>query len=250
MDFPNREQRVKTAQKLLKVLIDGDAGNLTWRAIGKFLGLYVEDLQWRKIVPIVQRKLKIDDDGIDGSETWGSILDTLVGKTCKEPKQIPNPESKQNWPKQNYSELVKFYGAVGANQVLLTLPYKMKLAWDLKTEVTRISCNAKVKDSLERIFKKTLAHYGLEKIKELRLDIFGGCLNVRKMRGGSAWSMHSWGIAVDLDPDNNKLKWGKDKATFAKSEYEPFWKIVEEEGWRSLGRTKNYDFMHFEAISS
>jgi len=89
----------------------------------------------------------------------------------------------------------------------------------------------------------------LEKIKELRLDLFGGCLNVRKMRGGSSWSMHSWGIAVDLDPDKNQLTWGKDRASFAKSEYDPFWKIVADEGWTSLGKAENRDWMHFEATS-
>jgi hypothetical protein len=39
------------------------------------------------------------------------------------------------------------------------------------------------------------------------------------MRGGSAWSIHSWGAAVDLDPDINQLKWSKPKATFSRPEY-------------------------------
>lgn len=248
MDFPNREQRIKTAQKLLKITVDGDAGTQTWRAIGKFLGLFVEDLESRKIIPIVQRKLKLDDDGKDGEKTWSAILDVLVGKTYEEPKEIKTDET-PSFPKENYNDLVKYYGEIGTNQVTLVLPYKMRLAWDLNTEVSKITCHAKVKDSLERIFKRTLAHYGLKRIKELRLDIFGGCLNVRKMRGGSAWSMHSWGIAVDLDPENNQLKWGKDKASFAKPEYDAFWEIVESEGWSSLGRKKNRDYMHFSATT-
>ena len=244
MNFPDKEQRIKTVQKFLNVGIDGKAGNKTWQAIGSFLGLAVDDLQWKEIIPIVQKKLKIKDDGIDGEKTWSAILDSLSIK--QQPK--PTSENKKTiWPKQNYSELVKFYGEVGTNQTTLVLPYKMKLAWDLDTEISKITCNIKVKDSLERIFKKTLEHYGLQKIKELRLDVFGGCLNVRKMRGGSAWSMHSWGIAIDLDPDNNQLKWGKDKATFAKPEYDAFWKIVEDEGWTSLGRAKNMDYQHFQA---
>ena len=44
-------------------------------------------------------------------------------------------------------------------------------------------------------------------IHRLRLDVWGGCLNVRKMRGGTRNSMHSWGIALDYDPQNNQLKW-------------------------------------------
>ena len=89
----------------------------------------------------------------------------------------------------------------------------------------------------------------LETIKELRLNRFGGCLNVRKMRGGSAWSIHSWGAAIDIDPDRNQLKWGKDKAFLARSEYEPFWKIVEAEGWTSLLRARNFDAMHIQAAN-
>ena len=53
----------------------------------------------------------------------------------------------------------------------------------------------------------------------------------------------------DIDPDNNQLKWGRDRASFAKPVYDKFWNIVENEGWNSLGRTKNYDYMHFSAVS-
>ena len=153
------------------------------------------------------------------------------------------------WPKQDYSSLTKFFGEPGENQILLPLPFPMRLAWETESIVKRISCNEKVAEPLKRIFTAVLNHYGLEEIKRLRLDLFGGCLNVRKMRGGNAWSTHSWGIAVDIDPDNNQLKWGKDKATLAKAEYEAFWKIVEGEGAISLGRAKNYDWMHFQFAS-
>ena len=112
-----------------------------------------------------------------------------------------------------------------------------------------MTCHEKVKDSLGRIFTAVLKEYGAEKIAKLDLDKFGGCLNVRKMRGGSSWSIHSWGAAVDLSPDKNALKMGRDEAQFAKKIYDPFWKIVEGEGWTSLGRAKNYDFMHFQASS-
>jgi hypothetical protein len=88
MDFLNKEQRVKTAQKLLKVGVDGKAGNQTWRAIGSFLGLFVDDLQWLEIIPIVQRKLNLKDDGKDGEKTWSAILDSLSVKIKEEPKQI------------------------------------------------------------------------------------------------------------------------------------------------------------------
>lgn len=86
-----------------------------------------------------------------------------------------------------------------------------------------------------------------EGIRALGLDLFGGCLNVRAMRGGKALSMHSWGIAIDVDPEHNPLRWGRDKARMAGPDYAPFLDIWESEGWISLGRERNYDWMHVQA---
>lgn len=154
------------------------------------------------------------------------------------------------WPKQNYDSMVNFYGNVGENQSSLVLPYPLVLAWDTNVTVKKLTCNKKVQQSIYTIFENTLKTYGITDIKKLKLDVFGGCLNVRKMRGSTtSWSIHSWGAAIDLDPNRNQLKWGKDKAVFAKKEYESFWKIVESEGWVSLGRVRNYDWMHFQAAT-
>ena len=89
--------------------------------------------------------------------------------------------------------------------------------------------------------------YGEERIRELRLDRWGGCLNVRPKRVGTEWSTHSWGIAIDFDPDQNQLRWGRDRAVFAQPEYEPWWEVWEKEGWVSLGRSSNFDWMHIQA---
>lgn len=177
-------------------------------------------------------------DGVVGPKTWKFITTVSI-----------NTPLSQKWPKQNYNSMVNFYGPVGENQTKLDVPYKLKIAWDKNVSLSKITCHQKCAKSLYTIFEKTLSTYGQKEITRLRLDIFGGCLNVRKMRGGSAWSIHSWGAAVDLDPDNNQLKWGKDKASFGKKEYEDFWKIVESEGWISLGKARNYDWMHFQAAT-
>lgn len=151
------------------------------------------------------------------------------------------------WPRQ--ADVRAFFGEPGGPDCtagMVDLPFKMRIAWDTSSTITRFRCHKKVEAPFERIFQKTLAAYGEAGIKRLGLDLFGGCYNLRQMRGGSAWSMHSWGIAVDLDPARNQLKWGRDRAVFAKPEYEPFWKIVEAEGAVSLGRAAGYDFMHFQ----
>jgi hypothetical protein len=151
-----------------------------------------------------------------------------------------------NWPNQSFAAMTKFYGKVGENQTRLDLPYTMRLTWEPTKLIRSISCHEKVADSLGRIFQKTLEEYGPQRIRTLRLDHFSGCLNVRRMRGGSAWSIHSWGAAVDIDDERNQLKWGKSKAELAKPEYLPWWRIVEAEGAVSLGRSRNFDWQHFQ----
>lgn len=149
------------------------------------------------------------------------------------------------WPRQ--SDVPAFYGAVGTRQVTIPLPYPMALAWDTSQTITRISLHEKVAPSAARALDRVLAHYGMAKIQDLGLDLFGGSLNVRKMRGGSSYSMHAWGIAIDFDPERNQLKWGRDRARLARPDAEAFWKIWEAEGWVSLGRAANYDWMHVQA---
>lgn len=152
-----------------------------------------------------------------------------------------------NWPSQ--AGVRSYFGEPGNPQAtagIAELPYPMKIAWDKNQIIRRFRCHAKVAEPMERIFQKTLDHYGQEGVTDLALDIFGGCYNFRPMRGSTNWSMHAYGIAVDLDPEHNQLKWGRDRAKFAKPEYEPFWQIVEGEGALSLGRARNYDWMHFQ----
>ncbi|MCF8078467.1 MAG: hypothetical protein K9K88_04215 [Desulfobacterales bacterium] len=43
------------------------------------------------------------------------------------------------------------------------------------------------------------------------------------------------------------LKWGRDRAHFARTEYDAWWRLWEEEGWVSLGRQRNFDWMHVQA---
>jgi hypothetical protein len=148
------------------------------------------------------------------------------------------------WPTQ--AGCAAFYGAVGTNQVMLELPFPQRIAWEPSQTISRVSCHIKCKDAFFRIWKNTLDHYGIDEIRRLRLDMFGGCLAVRKMRGGSAWSMHSWGIAWDVDPDRNQLKWTTKLATLDDPPYQKFWEFVEAEGGQSLGRLRDYDWMHFQ----
>lgn len=151
----------------------------------------------------------------------------------------------QRWPLQR--DCMSFYGGVGLRQVKLALPFAMRLAWDKGTPIRAISVHEKVHDSAARAFERIADAYDEAARKKLGLDLFGGSLNVRQMRGGSSYSMHSWGIAIDFDPERNQLKWGRDRARLAQPDAETFWKIWEGEGWVSLGRAQNRDWMHVQA---
>ena len=122
----------------------------------------------------------------------------------------------------------------------------MRLAWDKKTTVTKMRCHKLVAEDFLGVFNDILNHYGYEKIVELGIDLFGGCFSFRAMRGGSDYSRHSWGIAIDLDPERNQLMETSKTARFARPEYNDMIDIFYKHGFASLGREKNFDYMHFE----
>jgi hypothetical protein len=135
----------------------------------------------------------------------------------------------------------------GSYLAFAKIPFPLVIAWDHSQTVSRIRCHKLEVANVEAIFNDILKAYGQEKIKALGIDLFGGCFNYRPMRGGSSWSRHAWGTAIDLDPARNQLHQQGDSAQFAKKEYRKMIDIFEAHGWLSLGRLKNYDWMHFEA---
>jgi hypothetical protein len=122
----------------------------------------------------------------------------------------------------------------------------MRIAWDTDVTVEKMRCHELIANNLSNVFNDLLAHYGYDKIKELGIDLFGGCFNYRKKINGSSWSMHSWGIAIDLDPARNTLRETKRTARFARPEYKPMIDIFYKHGFISLGVEKDMDWMHFE----
>lgn len=241
--------------------VDGVAGSNTSAALDKIKDL---DAGWstdRKIIGLIQLYAKgrgIDPGKIDGfwgprtQEAFDQLKHQLLfGHTEApwRPEEVVVATNPNNWPLQTQKAMSDFYGAAkpngNNNLVTVDVPYQLHIPWAGATN--KITCHKKVKDSLLRVLNTVLNEYGLQRIHDLRLDIFGGCFNYRLMRGGTQLSTHSWGIALDFDPANNQLKWGRDKALFAKPDYIKWWEAWEKEGWVSLGRQRNYDWMHVQA---
>jgi hypothetical protein len=110
-----------------------------------------------------------------------------------------------------------------------------------------MQCHELAADNFTNVFNQLLAHYGLSEIQRLGIDLFGGCVNVRTMRGSKTrWSRHAFGIAIDLDPARNGLKVKKPLAQFSKPEYKAMIDIFYANDFISYGIEKDFDWMHFE----
>lgn len=152
-------------------------------------------------------------------------------------------------PQLSTAQIKQRYGqpdAAGSYLVTIDLPYPMRIAWDTKVTVTKLRCHRLVAKQLQAIFAEILQVYGLPKIQQLGIDLYGGCFAFRAMRGGADWSRHSWGIAIDLDPGRNQLRESHKTARFARPEYKAMIDIFYKHGFVSLGRERDYDWMHFE----
>ena len=146
---------------------------------------------------------------------------------------------------KGYDYIRSKYGDEGDlnNMVKFTFPFPM--TYDGKPS-TSTRVHKLVHKQLTDIFAEILSTFGLEKIKKLKIDRHGGALEVRVKRGGSTPSIHSWGIAIDITPEFNGLKTKAPDALFSKSEYKEYIDIWYKHGFKSFGREKNMDYMHFQ----
>jgi len=62
----------------------------------------------------------------------------------------------------------------------------------------RIYGNYVLEDPL-RVAFRAICDQGLAR----ELQTFDGCFNIKKMKGGTGYSMHSWGLAIDLNAASN-----------------------------------------------
>ncbi len=248
--------------------IDGKRGSGTKRAIDAALAKRASELpatwlSWsgrRRAVAyfqIICHDNDIDAGPIDGfygpqTECASQRLKVLLD-TGSLPRGfgdiIPVLANPLNFPVERFDELKQYYGnPCEITLVKVTCPWTLRLDWDLNSTTNTLSVHERLGDSLCRILTKAFDIYGIEGIKRHKLDRYGGSYNCRKKRDSvNAWSTHAWGIAIDWYPSKNKLQWGSDRASLAHPDLDSWWEIWEQEGWLSLGRSENRDWMHVQA---
>lgn len=187
----------------------------------------------QKEIIAIQTRIGATPDG-----RWGPKSRAACQAHLRALMPTPNP-----WPMDNESELIRFYGRPGDESNLVSFDFPFPMYYEGK-RVLRSRCHHKVKDSLLRILgeigTRWINHRGiLEEAED-----YGGIYNFRKMRGGSSTSRHAWGIAIDLDPDDNgnRTPW-PEKADMPLEIMEAFAR----EGWLSAGAFWSRDAMHFQA---
>jgi hypothetical protein len=128
--------------------------------------------------------------------------------------------------------LAKF-GEPSASNKCMTL-------WDVPTELEigiipkRIYCNRLMVEPLKKAFKNLI---DTGAVKELKT--WDGCFNIRKKRGLSTMSLHSWGLAIDVNAFENGLyQTPKLSPTFAK--------CFTDAGFNWGGNWLRQDGMHFQ----
>jgi peptidoglycan hydrolase-like protein with peptidoglycan-binding domain len=198
-------------------------------------------------IQLIFKDLGFYSDSIDGLVGPAMRFATEQWQNRQRQTHLPARPAPVNnrWP--NRSQLESFYGSPGTGHTILNIPYPMRIAWDTRQSVNRVTVHSKCADSLDRILKEILRVYGYDELRKLGIDLFGGIYNNRPIRGGSVPSVHAYAAAIDLDPERNQLRWGADRAVFARPVYNKMFDAFEREGWVSLGRERNMDFMHFQA---
>lgn len=80
------------------------------------------------------------------------------------------------------------------------------IVWDVPTELElgiipkKIYCNKDIIPNLLQAFKNLVDSGAYNFLKT-----YDGCFNIRKMRGLTSMSIHSWGLALDFNAFENQL---------------------------------------------
>lgn len=216
----------------------------TLSAIQRFVGVDADGIWGRKTQDALAYVLHCPSTARGIQEAVGVRADGMIGSRTLE--AVVKKFGINLWPTQAEVRSGKsVFGAPGDEDNLRAVHPLYPLYYEGKP-ITHLRCHRLIMHDLEQIFKEVLSAYGLKKIHELGLDQYSGCYNNRSTTTGKAKSMHAWGIAFDWAAETNTYSMKEGKATLSRPECRRFWEIWERHGAVSLGREKNYDWMHVQ----
>lgn len=259
---------------LYEGMIDGILGQASLEAATKYLAnhknlLPEEYTNWPKTrfftstYQIILTKEGYDVGPIDGyfgpltknAATW--FIRKLEGIEVIDFETLdPTDINPNNFPKETVAQLNATYGLAQpknncqAQIIKMPSPWKMRLDWNLSKTREHFWIHKDVAASLKRVLEAIFQHYGLDGIKKHGLDRFSGDYQCRNKRNGSTPSTHAWGIAIDFYGSKNRLAQSTNHSeppTLAHPDLNFFWERWEDEGWYSLGRMEDRDWMHVQA---
>lgn len=182
----------------------------------------------------IQQKIGVTADGVMGPQTLTALCRTL------------GIQSPPVWPTQaEVRKGTSRFGRPGNEALLTNIVPPYPLLYEGRA-VKTIRVHETVAVHVLAALREVLEHYGQESVHRLGLDLYGGCYNYRSTSAGSALSMHAWGIALDFSPAANAYHTRAPRASLSCKECERWWEIWESHGAVSLGRTKDYDWMHLQ----
>ena len=143
----------------------------------------------------MQRRIGVEPDGF-----WGPKSISACQRHLRSLMPARNP-----WPRSNRASVEAFYGKPGDESNLVPFDFPFPTYYGGK-RVLKGRCHYKVKDSLLRILTEIGSKYSTDRGIIEEAEDYGGIYNYRPKRGSSSLSLHSWGIAIDLDADDNTFR--------------------------------------------
>jgi len=80
------------------------------------------------------------------------------------------------------------------------IPFPLRLSWKPHVLTKYIQCHRDIGEALIDALHEIGQYKGVDWLGDKRYDYYGGCFNFRKKRGQGQLSVHSYGIAIDLNP--------------------------------------------------
>jgi len=192
-------------------------------------------------------------DGWEGSNTteaMNAFLFTNVNGTAEVIERAPLPSGQFSNTIPHQNDVASVYGNPGpqieARLKMIELPFTLRIDYNLRQKTRRIRVHHLAAAQLKKALIEVHEHYGMARMNALGIDRYAGAYNHRRMRGGSKWSMHAYGCAIDFYAKPNGLRMKCPQALFCKTDYQPFLNIMEANEWLPALRLWGADAMHFQ----